>query len=585
MFSYKYAFWLFLLIPLIFLIIFFEIFNSKKRVKKISGDNKKQIIPYYSEGQKWLKLVFYTIAFSLCVLSIARPKWGIKTADIKFKGKDILFLLDVSYSMQTGDVIPSRFEIAKKNIIDFIKSKKGNKIGIRIFSGESELICPITFDYSSVLFFLDSLYPGYLGKNGTNIGNAIYDSKSDFEDDVGIQDKIIILITDGENLQGNIGKYLNKIKKSGIRIYTAGVGMKGGEPIPIYNDKGNVIDYVKDNNNKPVLSKLNENVLKLISKETNGKYLGRINNIGRLKYSINYLDKSTEKKEYLYNLEDREDRYDIFLIPALILFFLGFILDQGKLFRIKENKFKWLIYQGGMKLFIFILITFIFFNNNYIFSNNDDFKIKKSNKKIIWKGRENGGFWGNIFFNKKKYKKSLEYYISSLIYLKGEEYAKLVYNIGNVYLKFNDFKKAEEYYNKALNVTNDESLKSQIFFNYGILAFNNQNFTFATELFKNALKLNPEDDDARYNYSICKLLKDELNKDYFKKINKKFNKNNNVYDNNNNNNNMQKINYSIYLNKEDIDKLLKALDEKEKKENKERELERQNKNNNRTNYW
>ena len=187
MFSYLSVFWLFLIIPLIISFFIIEIFYSKKRLLKISGHNIKKIFPYYSEGQKWIKLIFYTIAFCLSILSIARPKWGIKEKDINLKGRDLLFLLDVSYSMKTEDVIPTRFEAAKQNIIDFMRSKKGDKIGIRVFSGETDLICPITIDHSAVYFFIDSLYPGYLGKNGTNIGNALINAIDDFEEKINEQ--------------------------------------------------------------------------------------------------------------------------------------------------------------------------------------------------------------------------------------------------------------------------------------------------------------------------------------------------------------------------------------------------------------
>lgn len=582
MFEKPHFFWLFLCVPLIVILLIFDIISNKKRSKKIAGKNIKLIIPYYTEGQKWIKLVLFTIGFCLIILALSRPKWGLTTIDSRIKGRDVLILLDVSYSMATNDIIPSRYELAKNNIIDLLESECGDRIGLMIFSGDNELISPVTFDYAAVQFFMDSLYPGMLGKGGTNIGKAVYDAVQSFEDE-GVSNKIILLITDGENLHSDINRSIKKVKESKIKIYTVGVGTKNGQPIPIYDLNGKISTYVKDENGKHVISKLNEKLLKTIAEETGGLFFGILNKKNILTQAVNNIKNIEKKEQNEISFDQKKDRYYIFLIPALILFSLGFILDQGKFFKIKYSKFDWLL---NKKIIILFLILYIFIDPLKFYGKNN----KESNleyakqKKVGWIGKPNGGFWGNILFKKKKYKKALENYFSALNILKEEKLAKLNYNIANTFYKINNLKYANQYYENAIALTNDKKLKSKIFYNQGLVEFKNQNYAIASELFKKVVKIDDQDDNARYNYIICNELKKEAENFYNRYVDQKLEEYyNEDKEQNINESKNKKLNQQF--NNEYIEKLLKALDEKEKKENREKNLEKQKQDLNRIKYW
>ncbi|MCK4799209.1 MAG: VWA domain-containing protein [Spirochaetes bacterium] len=582
MFETPSFFWFFFAIPIIIAFFVFDILQLKKRSQKIAGKNISIIIPYYSEGQKWIRLVFYTLAFCLIILALARPKWGIEVIDSKVKGRDILILLDTSYSMAANDVIPSRYDSAKRSITELLEAETGDRIGLMIFSGKSELISPVTHDYAAISFFLDSIYPGMQGKGGTNIGGAIINAIDVFEDE-GVSHKMILLITDGENLQGDFKGMLKKVKESGIKVFTVGVGTRNGEPIPIRNSKGEIESYVKDAKGNHVISRLDENRLKEIANETKGKYLGTTSRKGALKNAIEYI-KSVEKKEQkALNYEQKKERYDIFLIPALILFCLGFILDQGKLIKVSKKKFEWLFNKNFFILFFLLFMIIIPIKVVYAKSDNTmDITSAKPEKK--WAGRPNGGFWGNISYKKGKYKKALEQYVSALNILKDNELAKLNYNIANVYSKLNDLKKAGQHYENAAAFANNDKLKSMIFYNQALAAFKNQNYAEAAELFKNAIKYNENDDDARYNFTVSNALKKEAEKNGKQKNQQNKNKNEEKKEQKQSKGNQNQQD-GQQLSKEDIQKLLKALDEKEKKENSERSQQKQKQNNRRGRYW
>ena len=147
MFENPHFLWAFFAIPIIVFIFIFDILLFKKRAKIIAGSHIRSIIPHYSEGQKWIKLFFYFFAFCLIILAIARPRWGIESINSKIKGRDILILLDTSYSMAANDVIPSRCEAAKRSIKELLEIETGDRLGLMVFSGESELLSPVTHDY------------------------------------------------------------------------------------------------------------------------------------------------------------------------------------------------------------------------------------------------------------------------------------------------------------------------------------------------------------------------------------------------------------------------------------------------------
>lgn len=588
MFEKPQYFLLFFAVPFLMLLLILDIILTKKRAKKIAGDNIKLIIPYYTEGQKWIKFVFFTIAFCLTILALARPKWGITTIDSKIKGRDILILLDVSYSMSTNDVIPSRYEMAKNNIIELLKTKNSDRIGLMVFSGESELISPITYDYAAINFFLDSLYPGMLGKGGTNIAKAISDGIKSFEDE-GLSNNMILLISDGENLQGDIKGILKKVKESKIKLFTIGVGTKDGKPIPIRNSDGNIITYVKDNKGKHVISKLNETILISIANETDGLFLGNINKKTSITSGINKINNVEKKEQNTINFNQKKDRYNIFLIPALILFSLGFILDQGKLIKLKYNKFEWLF---NKKIILFLLLSSIlilpinFYAKNDRHSNNKSSEQKEPEKnKFNWIGRPNGGFWGNISFKKKNYKHALENYFSAINFLKDEKLANLYYNIANAFYKIDDQKNATAYYENALDLTKDKKLKSNIFYNQGLVEFKNQNYSAASELFKKVVKIDELDDNARYNYIICNELKKEAENYYNRYIKEKQEDKSNEEKQNKQNQTNKNKQLSQLLSDKYIENLLKTLDEKEKKEIRERSKNRESQDLEKIKYW
>jgi Ca-activated chloride channel homolog len=579
MFENVYAFFILLFLPILVLFLVFDILKFRKRAKMIAGNKINNIIPYYSEGQKWLKIVFYTLGFILAVFALARPRWGYETINTNVKGRDILVVLDVSFSMATNDLIPSRLEAAKREINELLGMETGDRIGLLVFSGESELLSPVTNDYAAVSFFLDSVSPNMLPKEGTDIGGALTSGIKAFDDNEP-RNKMILLFTDGEDLQGDYYAMLKNIKDSEIKVFTIGVGTKEGDLIPVYNSKGEKESALKDSSGNFVKSKLDEKRLIEIAETTGGSYLRTTGDKNEIINFFNSIKSVELKNQGSLKYEQKKERYDIFLIPALIFLIIGFILDQGRLIKLNMNKFDWLFNKNLIVVFILLAIS----ANIRLFPAGDpsgDAKSLQETKQII--GDPNGGYWGNKSFIKGDYKNALEKYLSAQDLMKGNDKGKLYYNIGNTYYKVNDLERSSKYFEESVIYLTDDKIKSMAYFNEGLVIFKKQNYGMAKDLFKKSILLNPEDEDARYNYMVCKILEDKSKNNQQDQNNQTQNKQQQKQEKKVNDE-KQKQNDNQKLSNEDIDKLLKALDEKEKKENKDNSNQNQD-NTERGKYW
>lgn len=580
MFEHKKMFFLFLLLPVLIALFVYDILLLRHRSKKVAGSHAAKIIPFYTEGQRWIRIFFYTIGFILAVFALARPRWGIETIQADLKGKDILVVLDVSFSMAAFDVVPSRMDAAKRYIEEILSIDSQDRVGLIVFSGESELVVPLTHDYGAVSFFLNSLYPGMLGKGGTDIAKAVIAGIDSF-DDMDYSSKMILLMTDGEDLAGKFDSMYAKLSDSDIKVFTVGIGTAKGEPIPLLDEHGEIESFVKDEKNNPVISKLDETVLVSIAQQTGGSYMRTTGAKGEMKKFMNTVQSISSRKYSELTFNQKKDRYPIFLLPALLCFVIGFFLDQGRVFKQNENKLAWL-FTKKFKLFIFILLLSLGVQHSGLYSqgsqpggqggnNSGEEQKQKSVKKQKGLGiiLQNGGFWGNIHFARENYKKALDSYISATRNQEGNELAKLYYNIGNTFYKLGDVRNANKYYEMALPHVKEDSLKAMILYNQGLVSFKMKQYGAAAGLFKNVLILDDSDDDARYNYSVSKLYADEKsdnqNKDQKNKEKQQQEKQDGQNDQEQKEQKGQE--QEQQLSEEQIQKLLEALDKKEKEEN------------------
>jgi Ca-activated chloride channel family protein len=190
---------------------------------------------------------------------------------VEQQGIEVMVALDVSNSMLAQDIKPDRLSRAKLEIADLMTRLGGDEIGLVLFSGASFVQFPLTSDYSTALTFLDNARPEVISKPGTNIGDAIRTAMSGFDYDRASQ-KVIVLITDGEDHDANTLAMAQQAAEQGIMLYAIGFGSPQGEPIPEYNAQGEVTGFKKDQTGEVVLSKLDEATLQQIAQIGSGQY-------------------------------------------------------------------------------------------------------------------------------------------------------------------------------------------------------------------------------------------------------------------------------------------------------------------------
>jgi Ca-activated chloride channel homolog len=326
-FAHTYYFYLLLLLP-VFVAVFILFLIWRKKALNRFGNRSVilQLMPEYSNIRLVYKFILLLVTYTFLVIAIAGPQTGSKLEEIKRKGIDLMIALDVSNSMLAEDIKPNRLERAKQAISRLIDKLEGDRIGIVVFAGKAYIQLPITTDYGAAKMFLSTINTNLIPTQGTVIADAIEMASSTFGESQ--RNKAIVIITDGEDHQGNVLEQAETAAKKGISIYTIGMGSAEGAPIPIYN--GNIqTGYKKDRQGTTIISRLDETLLQRIASLGNGFYVRANNNetgLQKIFEEINKIEKTEiESKQF----SDYENRFQYFIAISLIfLVFELFVFDK-----------------------------------------------------------------------------------------------------------------------------------------------------------------------------------------------------------------------------------------------------------------
>lgn len=334
--EYLYALYL---IPVIIVLIWLSIRKQNQLLDKFANsDLHKILFPLRSGIKLFFKSGLMVLSIILLIFALANPQIGSKVEEVKQVGIDVYILLDVSLSMKAEDIKPSRLEKAKHEISKLIQKLNGDRIGLIVFSGKAFIQFPLTTDYSAANLFLSAVSVKSVPQPGTAIGPAVQLAMNSFKKDEETQ-KAVVIITDGEDHEGDLDNVIEEANNLGVKIYAIGLGSPQGVPIPLYNSAGRQTGYKKDRNGNVVLTKLDEQTLQEITEQGNGKYYRGSNTDDELELIYDDLA-SLEGSEFgATKITEYEDRYYYFLIPAIfILFFEIFVKERkSKFFDRFEN--------------------------------------------------------------------------------------------------------------------------------------------------------------------------------------------------------------------------------------------------------
>ena len=316
----------------VFLVLFFFWAMKRRRVLMERFAEKKMIegiAPNFSIARKVLKMSLAGLAFLLCVFAMARPQWGFEWREVKKMGLDILIGIDVSKSMLARDMRPTRLERTKYAVKDLIKKLSGDRVGLIAFAGTSFLQCPLTIDYNGFLLTLDDLNTETIPRPGTSISSAIKDA-IDILKGADKKFKVFILITDGEDLEGDAIRAAGEAAQAGIRIYCVGVGTPEGDLIPVMDEQGGR-GYLADKTGQVVKTRLNEDLLKKIAVATGGSFARATPSDFGLTLLYDKSISRLEKREIEAKMKKHyQERYQIFLGIAVVFLLLEPLISERK---------------------------------------------------------------------------------------------------------------------------------------------------------------------------------------------------------------------------------------------------------------
>ena len=478
MFRFEDSIYLYLLavIPMLALLRFMMTRSRKKRLRKFGDPHLvKQLMPDVSRWRPAVKFWLLQAVLALIIVMLARPQLGTKISHEKRQGIETIIAMDISNSMLAQDVTPSRLDRCKMMVENLVDNFTDDKIGLIVFAGDAFIQLPITSDYVSAKMFLADIQPSLIATQGTDIALAISKAVNSFTQEEGIG-KAIIVITDGEDHEGGAVEAAQEARKKGMRVYVLGVGSKGGAPIPDGNG-----GYMKDRAGNTVMTRLNQDMCRDIAKAGGGAYIHVDNNSDAQRQLDNELAKLSKKETETTVYSDFDEQFQAVGILVLLLLIAELCLLECKNPLLKNVRF-----FKGKRRYASAILVLMLVSTIPTQAQSDRSNIREGNR-LFRSGKHAD--------SEVSYRKAME---------KNPRNPQAAYNLGNALFAQKKDSAAVVAYQSGVQLETSAKRKAMGYHNMGVVCQSHKMFSEAIEAYKNALRLNPKDDEARYNLELCK---------------------------------------------------------------------------------
>ena len=435
-----------------------------------------RLLPGSSPRLLLTKRILWLACLLLLFVAAAGPQKGFEFREVKRRGIDILFAIDTSRSMLAEDLSPNRLERARLGIHDFVSRLEGDRVGLIPFAGSAYALCPLTSDYDAFRESLDALDTDLIPKQGTDVASAINEAARLF-DEQGNNHRILVLITDGEDLQGDAIEAAREQAKKGMFIYPVGVGSTEGVNIPIQLPNGRR-DYIRDQSGAPVTTKLDEGTLRKIAEIANGLYVP--------------MGRGAEGLDTIY-------REKLRLVPKNEM--------EGRMEKIPQERYEW-----PLALAIFCLLMEFLLPDHRRPAKTKE--LPSAGRRQPLRGTVSLLMWLGLGFFLNVNTASAE-----------ATDARVLYNKGTESYSSRDYRNAAESLKSSLKFTTDLALQNRAYYNLGNALYRmgqesetkdaEATIKFweeALKAYSDALTLDPADGDASFNHDFLKRKLDELQK-------------------------------------------------------------------------
>lgn len=318
-----------LLLPIFGALGLYSYFWRRRKVKEFGNPEMiSYLSPDRSPFKSTLKFILSLLGLSCLIIALVNPKIGTRVEKVKSRGIDIVFAVDISKSMLATDVAPNRLEKSKQIVSQVINRLEGDRIGIIAYSGSAFPVLPMTSDYGVAKMFLQSMSPEMISAQGTSIDQAIQMAASRYFSKKDKTNKLLIILSDGEDHSNNAVEAAELADDVKMRIITVGIGTENGGPIKI-NENG-VEKYLRDKNNQVVITKRDAKTLTEVAQTGKGGYVDGNATKAVLDYIKNTMA-TTEKTEYgSAMMADYQSQFQWFLGFGFAFLFLDLLLSERK---------------------------------------------------------------------------------------------------------------------------------------------------------------------------------------------------------------------------------------------------------------
>ncbi|MBL0357577.1 MAG: VWA domain-containing protein [Chitinophagaceae bacterium] len=489
------------LLPFMVVLFFFYIKWKKTRIKKIGDLALVQLlISNYSQHKFSIKFILLMLAFIVTVLALANPRIPMGSSNIRRNGIDVMIALDVSKSMLAQDIKPNRLERAKQLIAKLIDKLPDDRIGIVVFAGRAYLQMPLTSDHAAAKMYLSTASPDIVPTQGTVIGDALKMCYAGFNTKEK-KYKSIVLISDGEDHDESAEKLAQSLADEGVMINSIGIGSPEGANI-IDATTG---DLKKDAGGKPVITRLNETGLRNIAAKTGGIYQ-LFTSTDEVAAAIDgQLRTMGQRSITETSLVNYRNFFPWLLGAALLLLVAEFFISEKKSAAVVSSiKVK----PGKTQLPAIAGLLLCLLTPSLLFAQNAE-----TNIELVKKGNE--------AYRNGQYQTAANNYKKATTKDPFDTTAQ--YNFGNALYKTKKTEDALQAYDAAIAGSRSATGKAGAWYNKGVVLQNNKKLAECIDAYKNALKLNPADEDARLN--LQKALKEKKQQEQKDKQDQQKNKN------------------------------------------------------------
>ena len=326
--NFSYPVFLLLLIPIIFQllaeILFYKNINVFPKAKKNIKENNYKYINFKNNGYMRYSFIFGVLCLTLAA---AGPQFGSKVKKVERQGVDLVIAFDTSISMDASDVKPSRIEKAKYELGKLIQNLKGDRVSIIVFAGTSHLYLPLTTDYEAAQLFLSAIDTKMIPNQGTSISSALEKAIEIVKKDRN-KYKVVFLISDGEDHEGNAIDLSKQASDLDISIHTVGIGSNIGGLIPINLDSDDTKNFKRDKAGRIITSVLNKGMLEDIAKAGSGQFFHFYNNGQSYVDLSRAIDSMEKRKINSHEYSEYEERFQPLALCSLLFFIISFLLPN-----------------------------------------------------------------------------------------------------------------------------------------------------------------------------------------------------------------------------------------------------------------